>query len=215
MAILASPDHFEQDREGEIEQTLVAVRYVGNRRRYTNRSVASQGLWPEYTSFRKGSWYVAFVPESVPDGVSAAGVAWFERNDNFEVAYDPERIAEILLDQNYVDLQPGGPIGERDALPNFQEKVHDALNLQPQHVGGTYEEQLRELADVDEDVGPDDPDPVDELVNAFTRGELSDSVKAVREDSDEFSLRGVTMEEMAEYLVDQTDDPEATVLEAN
>lgn len=217
MAILANPDHFEMDHDGEIEQELVAVKYVGTDRRYSNRSAATQGLWPDYTSFSRDVWYVAFVPESVPEGVSASGMAWFERNADFEVVYDPERIAGILLDRNYVSLEPAGPIGERDTLPGFWDRLHEALGIEdPAEAGARYEEQLRELA------GRDDPDDdvetvatAKDLVDSFTRAELKEGVKAVRVDASEFSLRGTTMDEMADYLVESTDDAAATVREAN
>lgn len=210
MAILANPSHFELEAQGDTEQVLVAVRYTGPNRRYSNRSAANQGLWPDYTDFIHDVWYVAFVPEDPPEGASAAGVAWFERNSNFDVAYDPEAIAGVLLDRNYLSLEPGGPIGEGDTLPDFDSKLRDALGLEdPVEAGASYEDQLRDLAGRDdEEDGSDADDPVDKMVAEHDRGELKDRVEGVREDAQEFSLRGASMEDMAEFLVSKESDDE-------
>lgn len=208
MAILANPDHFEREQRGDTNQVLVAVRYVGNSRRYSNRSAATQGLWPDYTSFLADEWYVGFVPEAVPKGGDAAGVAWFERSDVFEVEYDPERIAEILLDRNYVSLEPGGPIGEGETVPGFEAALQEALGIQPPHeAGATYADQLKAMAGVeDAPAEADDVTPEERLVNEHDRAELKEMVKEAREDAGEFSLRGASMEDMAAFLVEKRED---------
>lgn len=204
MAILANPQYFEQERQGNIEQALAAIRYTGPDRKYSSNAVANQGRFPDRQTFLNGQWYVAFVPETVPEGDTGTGIAWFERSAEFDVEFDPERIAEILLDRNYLSLEPGGPIGETDTLGDFHGRVAEALGLEdPVEAGATYEEQLKELADVDEAVATDEADPVAELVNNNDRGELKERVKDAREDADEFSLRGVSMEDMAEFLVEK------------
>jgi hypothetical protein len=46
----------------------------------------------------------------------------------------------------------------------------------------------------------------DELFHGYDRGELKTAVKTVRADADEFSLRAVSMEDMAAYLATKDDD---------
>jgi hypothetical protein len=111
----------------------------------------------------------------------------------------------VLLSKNYVDLQAGGPIGDDDVLPGFNDKLADALGLEDEiQAGMTYEEQLAELAGVENT--PAEQPREDELFHAYDRGELKAAVKAVRADADEFSLRGASMEDMAAYLATKDDD---------
>lgn len=215
MGILANPQYFEQDRAGNAEQVLVAARYVGRSRMYSGSAPVNQGRWPTRQSWLADQWYVAFVPETVPDNDPGAGVAWFERADDFEVEYDPEQIAAILLDRNYVTLDPAGPIGDGESVPGFDQALRDALGLEdPIDAGQRYDEQLRDLAGIDE-TGEPEADPAEALVQDYGRSELKAAVKAVRADTDEFSLRGKSMADMADYLVEAADDPEAAVREAN
>lgn len=216
MAIYANPDYWEQDERGHIDHVLTAVKYVGPSRFYSNNSASTQGRWPTRGNFLHGIWYVAMVPESVPEGVSGEGVAWFERNDAFEVEFEPAAIARALIEDNAGELAPGGPIGDGDSLPGFEERVREALGLVDEiEAGTTYDEQLRELAGL-----TDAPDEAEEatgaeyLVEEYGRDELKAAVKAVRESTDEFSLRGKSMRDMADYLVESTDDAEAAVKEA-
>lgn len=203
MPILANPDYFQKEADGEVEQVLVAVKFVGDNRHYSNNAVVNQGRFPDRMTFIQGQWYVGFVPEETPDYDEGTGIAWFERSGDFEVVFDPEEIAEILLSYNYVDLDPAGPIGDGDTLPGYHAKVADALDLEDEiEAGMTHEEQLREMANLDDDAGPEAQDPVDALVYNHDRGELKELVKEHREDASEFSLRGASMEDMAEFLVE-------------
>lgn len=204
MAVLANPQYFELEQDDEAEQVLVAARFVGDARKYSGSAPVNQGRWPDNQIWLEDQWYVAFVPERVPENDSGAGVAWFERAGSFEVEFDPERIAEILVDRNYVDLQPGGPIGDGDTVPGFWGKLEDALGIEDEiEAGESYADQLEALAGVDDSPATAESDPVDAMVNEYGRGDLKDKVKAAREDADEFSLRGASMQDMAEYLVDQ------------
>lgn len=217
-AIYANPEYFERDEEGLIDHVLVAVRWVGNSRWYSNNSTHTQGRWPTGQNFLHGSWYVAFVPESVPPGDPGEGIAWFERNEGFEVEYDPARIAEVLLDHGFDGIEAGGPIGDGDTLPGFDEKARNALGIEPvAEAGKTELEQLKELAGME--ASPADApsqEPDEYLVNEYDRTALKEAVKATREDTDEFSLRGKSMADMAAYLVDKHgEDAEREVREAN
>lgn len=208
MAIYANPEYWERDQEGHIDHVLVAVKYTGPDRFYSNNSTATQGRWPTRGNFLQDIWYVAFVPEDTPEGASGEGVAWFDRHEHFEVAYEPADIARAIVEYNGGELVPGGPIGEGDTVPGFDGRVREALGLEEQvQAGKTYEEQLRELADIDDADAVEEPDPVDEFVGSYTRAELKEVVKATREDAEEFSLRGKSMQDMAEYLVGQEVDP--------
>lgn len=207
MAIYANPDYFEREQDGHIEQVLVAVRYVGPSRWFSNPSTATQGRWPTGQNFLVDQWYVAFVPESTPDGDPGEGIAWFERSPAFEVEYDPEAIAAVLVDNNLYEEQPGGPIGDGESVPGFPERVRDALGLEdPVTAGASDVEQLKALAGAG-DGGPERPDPVEEFVSEYDRTELKDVVKATREDTDHFNLRGKSMRDMAEFLVEEGVEP--------
>lgn len=207
MAIYANPSYWEQDLAGEFNHVLVAVRYTGPSRRYSNNSAATQGRWPTSQDFLQGHWYTAFVPESTPDNDPGEGIAWFERSPDFEVSYDAEQIAEVLVQQYEGEIEAGGPIGDEDTLPEFDERVHEALGLEaPEEAGETYSQQIAELAGVPTEEVQDDLSPEEQLVQDYDREELKEQVKDEREDSGEFSLRGASMQDMAEFLVTKRED---------
>lgn len=208
MAIYANPTYFEREAEGHIEHVLVAVRYTGPNRWYANNSAHTQGRWPTDANFLEGIWYVGFVPEAIPQGIAGEGVAWFERNEHFDVAFDRATIARVILEYGGAELIPGGPIGEGDTLPGFDEKVRDALGLEPPHEAGKPEiDQLYDIADIDRTEGIDTRDAETVFVEDYGRDELKELVKETREDASEFSLRGASMHDMAAYLVEQGIEP--------
>lgn len=208
MSIYANPSYFEREQEGHIEHVLVAVRYTGPSRWYNNNSAASQGKWPTNQNFLQGIWHVAFVPESTPSGMSGEGVAWFERNEHFDVAFDPETIARAIIEDNGGELNVGGPIGEGESVRGFDAKLRESLGLEdPIAAGMPLIDQLYEVAGIDRTEGLDDRGPVELFVDDYDRDELKDLVTDTREDASEFSLRGVSMQDMAEYLVEKGVEP--------
>jgi hypothetical protein len=83
--------------------------------------------------------------------------------------------------------------------------VFDALGIEDPMEAGPVEAQLRELAGVD---APAENDAGDDgraasLVDEYSRGQLKAAVKDLREDTDEFSLQGAGVTDMAEFLAEQ------------
>ena len=201
MGVHANDEFLNLEGEADVTHTLVAIRYTGGGS-YTDPSVNNQGRYPVRQSFASGTWYFSLIPESTPESDPGTGVAWFERSDDFEVEYDPAEIARLMLGKNYLPTNVFGDSPE----PRVQQRVLDALGLEDEvKAGQTYEEQLAELAGADGDVTVEESRE-DTLVANYDRGTLKQAVKTVREDSDEFSLRGKSMEEMAGYLAEQDDD---------
>jgi hypothetical protein len=214
MTVDANEDYMDREDEGYISLVLVAVRYVGSSANKNDPSSVNQGRYPARRTFRQGTWYFGLVPESTPDGDSSVGVAWFERAGDWEVEYDPIEVASLMLDKNYL---PPNVFGD-SPNPRVRERVIDSLGLEDEvEAGQTYEEQLAELAGVDEEeatVGAE-LSRSEELLQEYDRGTLKEAAKEVREDADDFSLQGVSTEEMADYLAEQDgDEVEAALQEA-
>jgi len=207
LAINANPEYFETEEKEDFEHELVAIRYVGPNRRYSNSSTVTQGRYPTNQDFVRDSWYVAFVPEATPEADPGEGLAWFERSSAFEVSYEPATIARILVEKYEGEIEAGGPFPGND-FGGFRPRVYDALGLKSEaEAGATIAEQLAELAGTDVEAEVEDVDPVDLFVEEYDRGELKDLVKETREGTDEFALTGKNMRDMAEFLVEKEVEP--------
>lgn len=199
----ANDDFLDRAEEEGFDHALVAVRYVGKSPSFADPSAVNQGRYPVRTAFNAGTWYVALIPESTPDADAGTGVAWFERSSEFEVEYGPEKIAEYLLGKNYLpsDVFGDSPDGR------VRDKVIDFLGLEDEvEAGQTYEEQLRELAGVENSPATESVPREEELLGEYDRAELKDATKSARDGPDDFGLRGKSTEDMAQYLAGQNDD---------
>ncbi|GGO03528.1 hypothetical protein [Haloarcula pellucida] len=209
MGVIALQENLEREQSGEIRNLeLIALRYTGEYSSIATRgTLASQGKWPGTAPLNNGVWYFALVPDE--------GLPYLENRDDLDVVYadDRERFAETLLSKNRL---PDNVFG-RGADPGLRDRVYDALGLEDPVDGGRIPTQLAEIADVDEDdadATDEDDDRVATLAQEYGRSQLKEAVKSVREDADEFSLRGAGVTEMAEWLAEQDNGDVHDALEA-
>lgn len=197
MSVIALEHHLEKERNGEYPLELVAVQYDGPKSSLSvGNALTAQGGWPGTGILNNGVWYFALVPD---DG----RLAYLENRNDLNIVYpdDQERFAELLLDKPRLPSN----VFDRGADRDLQERFFDALGLKPTVEGGPLREQLEAMApdgavDADEDMT--DQSRVKELAEQ-PRDALKEAVKEVREDADEFSLRGAGKTDMAEFLADQ------------
>ena len=208
MGVIALKQNLEQEAAGEIRGLeLIALRYTGQHSSVATRgALASQGRWPGTAPLNAGIWYFALVPDE--------GLAYLENRDDLDIVYadDRERFAEALLSK---DRLPDNVFG-RGADPELRDRVYEALGLEDPVDGGRIPNQLRDIAGVDEEDADEDGDDsrAATLVSEYGRGELKAAVKEVREDTDEFGLRGAEVTEMAEFLAEQANNEVHAALEA-
>lgn len=198
MGVIALKDNLEQEEDGEIRGLeLIALRYTGDQSSIATRgSLASQGKWPGTAPLNNGVWYFALVPDE--------GLPYLENRDDLDLVYadDREAFAEALLSKNRL---PDNVFG-RGADARLRDRVYDALNLQDPVDGGRIPDQLRDIAGVE--ASEEANDQADDgrastLASEYSRSQLKGAVKEVREDADEFSLRGAEVTEMAEFLAEK------------
>lgn len=212
-AIVADQNHLDDAEVGEVTLELVAVRYTGdNTSMAVSNHLNNEGSWPSMATLQgakgePGPWYYALVPDD--------GLAHLENRPDIDLLYgtDRERFAEALLNERRL---PENTFGTQ-ADPELRERVFDVLGLKPEVEGGRIRDQLREIAGVDEeeDDGEDDTSLVQRLVDEYTRGELGDVCKELREDADDYSLREhQSKQARAEYIAEADDDERAAALEA-
>lgn len=200
MGVIALQQNLEQEQSGEIRSLeLVALRYTGNLDSLAVRgALNSQGKWPGTAPLNNGIWYFALVPDE--------GLAYLENREDLDLVYadDAERFAEALLSKHRLPENVFGRGHDRD----LRERVDDALGLEDPMEAGPVENQLQEVAGIEEDeAGEDTVDSgrVSSLANGYSRSQLSEAVKAVREDTGEFNLRGADKTSMAEFLAEQNE----------
>ena len=194
--VIALQENDDRVATGDIRGLeLIGLRYVGDRSSVATRgALASQGRWPGTAPLNRDTWYFALVPDE--------GLAYLESRDDLEVIYadDREAFAEALLSKPRL---PENVFG-RGANRQLQERVFDALDLDDPVEAGPITDQLHRLAGRDPDAAEAEDTAVagraTDLRENYSRGELSEAVKAVREDTAEFNLRGAGVIEMSEFL---------------
>ena len=204
--VVALQQHVDQERDGETALELVAVKYDGDSSSLAvGNALNAQGQWPGTTLLNQGVWYLALVPDE--------GVGYLEARDDLTVRYDAESIAAAMLEKNY--LPPN--VFARGADRDLQDRVFDALGLVPAAEGGPIEDQLREVAGLDEDdVEADDgQDRVSGYVDGYSRSELGEAAKSLRADAEEFNLReNQSKHARAEFIASFDEDEAASALQA-
>lgn len=206
MGVIATREHIEQEQTGETELTLIGLRYVGaSSSLAVGNALNNQGQWPGTTSLNKGIVYFGLVPEE--------GLGYLEARDDLEVLYDEGELAKAMLAKNFL---PPNVFG-RGADQDLQERVFDRLGLKPAVEGGPIEEQLREIAGLDEDdVAASEDDGSDRIsgyVENYSRTELGDAAKHLREDADEFNLQtNRSKHDRAEFIASFDEETAAAAL---
>ena len=194
--ILVEERHLEAAERGEMDLELIALDYTGPRHSMATESLRTQAYWPGTTPVLPSVTYVALVPDD--------GLAFLESKGDIRVSYDPADIAQALLQRNYL---PPNVFG-REFDARVQDRVLETLGMEFRGILNEEgnREELRKIADVD-DVADDEPeegpDPrVKELTEEYSRGELKDAAKELRENPDDISLKsGKT--EFADWLAEQ------------
>lgn len=203
MGVISLQQNIEAEQSGEIAALdLIALRYTGeNSSLATKGALNSQGKWPGTGPLNQGVWYFALVPDE--------GLGYLEARDDLDVVYadDTEAFAQALLSRNRL---PSNVFG-RGADLDLQDRVFDALGIEDPMEAGPVEAQLRGLAGEDVDTTTDgdsedaeDTGRVGSLVDEYTRGELKEAAKRVREDTSDVSLNS-SKTELAEYLAGEDD----------
>lgn len=212
-SIVADQTHLDEAETGETVLEHVAIRYTGdNTSLAVSNHLNNEGSWPSMATLQgssdgPGPWYYALVPDE--------GLGHLENRPDVEVLYgtDRERFAEALLNERRL---PQNAFGTR-ADSALRERVFDVLGLRPEVEGGPIRDQLREIAGVepDEDDGEDDTALEQRLVDDYSRSELGDIAKELREDADEFDLRdNQSKTARAEFIASADEETRTAALDA-
>ena len=187
--IRASSGHFDEIDRPKKELVVVAVTYTGDRSTYQDNALRSQGNWPSNASFTPGITQIAIIPDQ--------GLSWFERRNDFVVEYSQEAVAKAMLDQNYISPDVFG----QSPNPQIQDIILDFFDMEyvPRNAEETRN-HLAELAGV-EDAGEeaDANESFKSDLRDFTRAELKEVCRDLREDSDDIDLTSGKLD-FVEYL---------------
>lgn len=191
----------EMEREGEDELTLVAVRYTGDRSLFTDRATQTQGGWPSTAPFvgrtdGPGPWQTALLP--------SRRLGWWERNANFEVAYETETLAEAFLEKNYLDPEVFGAGYD----PEIRDRVHDALGIDVQRNAEAYREDLAEVAGISREEAGEETDP-GESESPFDEFRRTSLQTAVQQYDHDFNTGNAANTDLITFLEEREDEDQA------
>jgi len=212
------------EEEGKVKTAIVGVRYTGPRSSKDPSKLRRQGGWPGDSPFQggpvdpdtgerePGPIQIGINPDWLDDDtVSGGTVAGIEALGDFEVIYDAEALAAAILDRNFLPPKAFGGEGV-SYEPPVRRALFDKLGLEDvgtcPAAADDYRAQLAEVAGLSEDevetgAMPEDKQRTQQYLEDHTREELKDAVKTVREDAEEFTLRGKKKHDFAEYLASQ------------
>lgn len=207
-AVTASPHDLDAEEAGDLSLELIAVRYTGQQTLWDTEQHLRQAGWPGLapldggaTADDVGSWQVALVADRY--------LSRYEGRPDLEVVYPEQReqMAQVILD---IDDDPTralenvfGPGSDSD----LRERVFDALGIDTEAKAGPFEEQLRDLAGIDEEEVEEDT--ADKSLVAtltsesegYSRRELGDICKALRDGPGDFNLQqNASKTERAEFI---------------
>jgi hypothetical protein len=199
-------NNHDLEERGFTELQLVGVRYTGDRSVVMKSDLADRGGWQGPTRFQRGQTQLGLVPDwSDSDEIADSNrrVTAIENMGDFEVIYDPETIAQVLLDKNYLPVNVF-----RSGYDNYvREALFDRLGLEEQgRVDNRddeekYREQLRDIAGVESrEEEYIEKTRIEEYDKRFSREQLSALIKTLRESTEDFDLRGAGRVDMLQYL---------------
>ncbi|MFC5278644.1 hypothetical protein ACFPM1_07735 [Halorubrum rubrum] len=204
ISTLPSARDFEEKDHAEVE--FVGFRYTGDQSTKTDHDIRQRVGYNGPAKFQAGRVYLALLPTYLdPNHVenNNIGVHALESRNDFEVIYDPERLAEALLDRNYLPPEVFYEGFDRWKRQKVLEKLDldDVGRVFEKDDEEPYRNQLREIAGVEsDDEASISTQRSDEYTGRFSRSEASDVVKLLRQDSDEIDLRTAGLTDMADYL---------------
>lgn len=206
MPISTLPSAQEFEEKGHADVEFVGFRYIGDQSTKTDHDLRQRTGYNGPPKFQRDRTYLAVLPTWLDEehvANSNIGVHAIEARSDFEVIYDPERLAEALLDRNYLPpdvFYEGFDRWKRrhvfDKLDLEDEgRIHEKDDEEP------FRDQLREIAGIE----LDDEEKVsqqrsDKYVKRFSRDDASAVVKLLRRDADEIDLRTAGLTDMADYL---------------
>lgn len=190
MSVRTNSNYEDTSEEEGIELVLVALTYTGSRSTYYSESMRRQGGYPALDGFQRGRAKLAKVPSNK--------LGWWENHADFEVAYEPEVVAGVLLEANYLPSQLVGPNYD----PGVRNMLLEKLDIDVSADEEGYREQLRDIAGVDEEDDENAPDAnaaeqtrADELQEDYDRSTLitvADSFDGIDEALDEWGVDQIT-----------------------
>jgi len=224
----------ELESQDRAETAIIGLRYTGNKSSVAPRQPRQEGGWPGRQTFQGGApvdvdedtgRVVAREPGPIqiainPDWVDSETVdggtlAGLEALPDFEVIYDDAKLAEAMLESNFLPPtvfgSPPEQTGGERISPVFEvrEAVFGQLGLDDIGSGpGSHEEyrsQLADIAGIDEtrtDEVPADKQREQQYIDDYARSDLKDAAEVLREDTGDIALNS-KKQEFAEWLASQ------------
>ncbi|WP_434521284.1 hypothetical protein [Halorubrum sp. AS12] len=213
ISTLASAEEFEEKDHAEVE--FVGFRYTGDQSTKTDRDLRQRVGYNGPPKFQAGRVYLALLPTYLDsDHVenSNIGVHALEARNDFEVIYDAERLAEALLERNYLPPEAFYEGFDRWKRQKVMEKLNldDAGRVFDKDDEEPYRDQLRAIAGVEaDDEVSISTQRSDEYTGRFSRSEASEIITVLREaqaPAPPFDPSEHTIDELGEKL--DTDEDE-------
>lgn len=194
------------EEEGRVTTEVIGLRYVGPESSMTPTEPRIRGGWPGTSAFQGGEIVerreedkkvterepgpiqIGINPDWLDDTVEGGNLDGLEQLQHFEVIYDPEVLAEALLERNFL---PPDLFGHRDQSfePDVRNAVFEKLGIDDvgllPNAEEAYREQLSEIAGVEFDPTNEDVSLLAELRQQVSRQEAIAAADALDEDVDE------------------------------
>jgi len=212
------------EQDDRVETVVAGLRYTGRQSTVPPQRPRDQGGWPGRATFQGGSVaerneegtvierepgpiQIGVIPDWIDgDTVEGGTLPGLEALHDFEVIYDPAKLAQRILEANYLPpIVFGGP----QTPPDYpaRKRVFDALDI-PESVGtapaaeAQIREHLAETAGVDlDEEEPPDASREQEYIDEYTRSDLYHAAQALGHDVE---WSDATKTELAEVLAQES-----------
>lgn len=229
--IHAEDQTIDLEQEDRVETIVAGLRYTGTDSSVSADRPRNQGGWPGRAAFQGGAVteraddgtirerapgpiQIGVIPDTIDeDYVDGGTLPGLENLPDFDVVYDPAKLAEAILTTNYL---PPTVFGGPETAPDYaaRERVFEALDI-PDGLGTApaAEDQLREAlaetADIDlEEEEPPDASRKEEYKREYSRSTLYNAAEALGHEVD---WRSAKKSELADLLAQE---PPADVRDA-
>jgi len=222
--IHAETQTLDLEAEDRVETIVAGLRYIGPDPAKPPGRPRNQGGWPGRSVFQAGPVterdddgtvrerdpgpiQIGVIPDRIDgDTVEGGTLPGLENLPNFEVIYDPDPLAQAILDANYL---PPSVFGGPETPPDYavRERIFTKLGLDDSL--GTapaaerpIREALAEVADID--LAEEEPPDVSrrrELIEDYSRNDLLSAAAAF--DYDDLDLRSAGKTELADRLAQE------------
>ncbi|WP_049986831.1 hypothetical protein [Halobellus rufus] len=184
VSTLPSAKEFEAKDHAEVE--FVGFRYTGDQSTKTDHDIRTRVGYNGPPKFQRGQVYFALLPTYLDtDHVenSNIGVHALESRNDFEVIYDPARLAEALLERNYLPPEVFYEGFDRWKRQKVLEKLDldDVGRVFDKDDEEPYRDQLRAIAGIErDDEASVSQQRADEYTSRFSRSDAADVIRALR-----------------------------------